>query len=109
LLDKVRRALPEKDRQLAALLNGSCELKSTEGDTIVLGFFHTFHLERMESSDYIPALEKAFSAELGRTVTVRYEHAPRQPNPEASAKSPKGGHLAQAARELGARAIPPED
>jgi DNA polymerase III subunit gamma/tau len=109
ILDNVRRALYDTDRSLAALLNGSCEVKSTEGDTVVLGFYHTFHLERAETSNYRPALEEAFSAELGRPVTVKYEHSPQQPRPDAPRNTPKGGHLVQAAREMGARALPPED
>ena len=42
----VRAACKETDKKLAALLNGSCEVKSSEGDKLVLGFYHTFHLER---------------------------------------------------------------
>ena len=46
LLARVRVALRETDKPLDALLNGSCEVVSSEGDRVVLGFFHTFHLER---------------------------------------------------------------
>jgi DNA polymerase III, subunit gamma and tau len=107
LLERVRQSLKESDKQLSALLNGSCELKSSEGETVVLGFYHTFHLERIERGGYKAKLEEAFSVALGRKVTVVYEHSPQE---RASAdKQRTGGHLVQAAREMGARAVPRQD
>jgi DNA polymerase-3 subunit gamma/tau len=106
LLERVRVALKDTDRQLAALLNGSCEVTSQEGDTVVLGFYHTFHLERFDSGAYRKQLDEVFSAVLGRTVQVKYEHAPRERGPEARAQ---GGHLVKAAQQLGARTISPTD
>ena len=108
VLDRVRLALKDTDKQLSALLNGSCELKSAEGDSVVLGFYHTFHLERVEGGGFRPRLEEAFSAELGRKVNVVFEHAPRASRGSEDEK-PKGGHLVQAARELGARAVPSDE
>ncbi len=105
LLEQVRQASKETDKQLSALLNGSCEVKSTEGDTVVLGFYHTFHLERIEAGPYAGRLDELFSAALGRPVKVAYEHSPRS-GPATSDRAVAGGHLVQAARELGARAIP---
>jgi DNA polymerase-3 subunit gamma/tau len=105
LLTRVRAALRETDKPLDALLNGSCEVLSSEGDKVVLGFFHTFHLERAESGATKKALEAAFSAAVGHEVTIKLEHAPRERPP---AGERKGGHLVQAARELGARERPPD-
>ncbi len=105
LLERVRLAGKEGDRQLSALLNGSCEVLSAEGGTVVLGFFHTFHLERVESGAYQDQLDELFSNALGRKVEVKYEHAPRDRDPERA--QPKGGHLVKAARELGARTVSP--
>jgi hypothetical protein len=107
LLTTVRNALNETDKPLAALLNGSCEVKSSEGDKVVLGFYHTFHLERVETGGSKPKLEAAFSTALGRKVTIALEHAPRDRPAEGEPR--KGGHLVQAARELGARAVPRKD
>ena len=101
LLDRVRQTCKETDKQLSGLLNGSCEVKSEEGDLITLGFYHTFHLERVESGPYAQRLEELFSSVLGRPVRVAFEHAPRA----RVATQSKGGHLVQAARELGARPI----
>lgn len=107
LLDRVRQSLKESEKQLSALLNGSCELKSSEGGTVVLGFFHTFHLERIERGGFKGKLEEAFSIALGRRMTVVYEHSPQE-RPTGD-KQRTGGHLVQAARELGARAVPRQD
>jgi DNA polymerase-3 subunit gamma/tau len=104
LLTRVRAAVRETDKKLDGLLNGSCEVVSSEGDKVVLGFFHTFHLERAESGTNRQSLEKAFSAELGRTVKVSLEHTPREPRNEQR----KSGHLVEAARQLGAKDRPPE-
>ncbi|MCH8051857.1 MAG: DNA polymerase III subunit gamma/tau [Chloroflexi bacterium] len=103
LLASVRQASREGDRQLSALLNGSCEVLSAEGDTVVLGFYHTFHLERVESGAYQEPLDELFSTALGRKVEVKYEHAPRDRSSETP--EPKGGHLVKAAQELGARTV----
>jgi hypothetical protein len=107
LLERVRQSLKESEKQLSALLNGSCELKSSEGEIVVLGFFHTFHLERIERGAFKGKLEKEFSIALGRKVTVVYEHSPQER--ATGDKQRTGGHLAQAARELGARAVPRQD
>ena len=65
LLDKVRQACKDTDKQLSGLLNGSCEVKSEEGDVVTLGFYHTFHLERIESGPYAQRLEELFSTRAG--------------------------------------------
>lgn len=106
LLANVRAALNETDKNLGALLNGSCEVVSNEGDKVVLGFFHTFHLERVETGGYRAALEGAFSAALGRKISIKFEHAPRE-RPAGNGPR-KGGHLVRAARDLGARERPRE-
>jgi DNA polymerase-3 subunit gamma/tau len=101
LLERVRQACKDTDKQLSGLLNGSCEVKSEKEDSVTLGFYHTFHLERIESGPHAQRLEELFSAVLGRPVKIAFEHAPR----ERVASTSKGGHLVQAARELGARPV----
>ena len=100
LIDRVRGVCNEADKQLSALLNGSCEITSTEGDTVVMGFYHTFHLERIENGPFSQRLHELFSQVLGKTVDVKFEHVQRQAEERPK---PSGGHLVQAARELGAR------
>jgi hypothetical protein len=102
LLERVRQACKESNKELSALLNGSCEVKSAEGGSVVLGFYHTFHLERIESGPQKQQLDQVFSAVLGRPIQVSYEHAPRE---RTTVPPAKGGHLVIAAQELGARTI----
>jgi hypothetical protein len=105
LLTRVREACREAakqgDKQLDALLNASCEVKSLEDDVLTVGFYHTFHLERMEAGGYAARLGELASQALGRPVSVALVHSPRRPEPGKI----KGGHLVQAARELGAKPI----
>ncbi|MEE8347314.1 MAG: hypothetical protein V3S20_08210, partial [Dehalococcoidia bacterium] len=101
LLTQAREIFKESDKQLAALLNASCEVKSLEGDVLILGFYHTFHLERMEAGSYADRLNEVLSQVLGKPIKVELVHSPRKPTPGKI----KGGHLVQAARELGAKPI----
>jgi DNA polymerase-3 subunit gamma/tau len=101
LLTQAREICKESDKQLAALLNASCEVKSLEGDVLILGFYHTFHLERMEAGSYADRLNEVLSQVLGKPIKVELVHSPRKPTPGKI----KGGHLVQAARELGAKPI----
>ena len=76
-------------------------MKSLEGDTLTVGFYHTFHLERMEAGGYAARLGELASQVLGRAVRAQLVHSPRRPEPGKI----KGGHLVQAARELGAKPV----
>jgi hypothetical protein len=102
LLERVRLACREVDKILAGLLNGSCEVLAVEDDAVVLGFYHTFHLERAESEPNAGKLTKLFGDALGRSVTIRFE---KHAAPERSQSGGSGGHLVQAAKELGARPV----
>jgi DNA polymerase-3 subunit gamma/tau len=102
LLARVREACKESDKQLTALLNASCEVKSLEGEVLTLGFYHTFHLERVEAGGYAGRLGELVSQALGKQVRVELAHSPRRPTPGKI----KSGHLVQAARELGAKPVP---
>jgi DNA polymerase-3 subunit gamma/tau len=104
LLTRVYQMCRESDKTLAAILNGSCEVKAVEGDSVTLAFYHTFHLERAESEPNAGKIRGLFAQALGRPVKIAYEHAPR----ERPSGPVKGGHLVQAARELGARPVVPE-
>ena len=59
----------------------------------------------IEAGPFAGRLDELFSAALGRPVKVVYEHSPRN-RPAPSDRPAPGGRLVQAARELGARAIP---
>ncbi len=101
LLERVRQACRDADKNLGFLLNGSCEVRSVDEDMVVLGFYFPFHLERAETEPNPTTLARVFSQVLGRTVRVTVELAPR----ERSAAPARGGHLVEAAKELGARPV----
>ncbi len=105
IVARVRQACKDTDKQLSALLNGSCEATSVDGELVTLGFYHTFHLERIEQGAFGPRLGELFSAELGRPVKVAVVHSPRAPTPGRI----EAGHLVRAAQELGARPLRPFD
>ncbi|MFB3053641.1 MAG: hypothetical protein ACE1ZT_07210, partial [Dehalococcoidia bacterium] len=98
---RVRDACKETDKKLSALLNASCEVTLLEEDVLTLGFYHTFHLERMEAGGYADRLSELVSQELGKPMTAKLVHSPRRPTPGKV----KSGHLVQAAQELGAKPI----
>ncbi|MBI1885580.1 MAG: DNA polymerase III subunit gamma/tau, partial [Chloroflexi bacterium] len=87
-LERVRLACKDVHKQVAGLLNGSCEVKALEGDTIVLGVYYGFHLEKIDDPANRRVIEGVASQLLGRPVTIRCERA-EEPPPQRT----RGGHL----------------
>jgi len=100
LLERIRQACKEIDKRVAAYLNNSCQVMALEGDTIVLGFYFAFHQGKIDAEANRRIVEEAASQVLGRPAHIQcvLTHMPRE------AKVPSG-HLARAARELGARPL----
>jgi len=90
-----------------ALLNSGCAIVGLEDGTIVFGLRHEPLAEKMNSGDggaYLQALREAVQQILGSEYDVRCVFDDRASTPRATAGS-AGGHLVQAARELGARLV----
>ena len=86
---------------LAAWLNDSCQVLAMDGDELRLGFYHAIHLNKIENDGRTLVEQKAEEL-LKRPVTLVVERIERS----APASRPaKGGHLAAAARELGAKPV----
>ena len=100
---------------LAAWLNGSCEVVSAisensettptswdmDGDELKLGFYHPIHLQKI-ANDGRTLVEQQASELLKRPVTLAVERIEKA----APARPPaKGGHLAKAARDMGAKPV----
>ena len=97
---------------LAAWLNGSCEVRSDitektpnswdmDGDELKLGFYHPIHLQKI-NNDGRTLVEQQARELLKRPVTLAVERIEKA----APARPPaKGGHLAKAAREMGAKPV----
>ncbi len=86
---------------LAAWLNGSCEVISMEGAELELGFYHPLHMSKVDK-DCRTLVEQQAEALLERPVTLKVSKIERSATTGAV---PKGGHLAEAARDLGAKPV----
>ena len=105
LLRRIRLACKEVDHRVAAYLNGTCEVKSLENGVLVLAFYQQFglHREKIETPDSRRIVEEAASRLLSQTITLECTVCERQ---RAEGKpSMRGGHLVQAARQMGARPV----
>ncbi len=105
LLQRIRLACKEVDHRVAAYLNGTCEIKSLENGVLVLAFYQqsNFHREKIDTPDNRRIVEEAASRLMGQTITVECTVCERQ---RAEGKpSMRGGHLVQAARQMGARPV----
>ena len=88
---------------LAAWLNGSCEVLAMDGEELKLGFYHPIHMQKI-ANDGRTLVEQKAEELLKRPVTLAVERIERS----APASRPaKGGHLAEAAREMGAKPVEP--
>ncbi|UCH86580.1 MAG: DNA polymerase III subunit gamma/tau [Dehalococcoidia bacterium] len=105
LLQRIRLACKGVDHRVAAYLNGTCEIKSLEDGVLVLAFYQQFglHKGKIETPDNRRIVAEAASRLVGQTITVECTVCERQ---RAEGKpSMRGGHLVQAAREMGARPV----
>jgi hypothetical protein len=93
------------DHRLAAYLNGTCEVKSLENGVLVLAFYQQFglHREKIETPAGRRIVEEAASRLLGQTITLECTVCERQT--AEGRPSMRGGHLVQAARQMGARPV----
>ena len=97
LYERCRMAQPG----LAAWLNGSCEVLAMDGDELKLGFYHPIHMQKI-ANDGRTLVEQKAEELLQRPVRLSVERIERS----APARRPaKGGHLADAARAMGAKPI----
>ena len=89
---------------LAAYLNGSCEVLAMDGDELKLGFYHPIHMDKI-ANDGRTLVEQKAEELLKRPVTLAVERIERSA-PES--RPARGGHLAAAAREMGAKPVESE-
>ncbi len=86
---------------LAAWLNGSCEVLTMDGDELKLGFYHRIHMEKI-ANDGRTLVEQKAEELLKRPVTLTVEHIERS---KPATRPARGGHLAAAARKMGAKPV----
>ena len=90
-----------------ALLNSGCAIIAVDNGAIVFGLRHEHLAEKMNSGEdgaYLQALREAVQQIIGGEYDIRCVFDPQAATPR-SATGASGGHLVQAAREMGARLV----
>ena len=90
-----------------ALLNSGCAITAVDNGAIVFGLRHESLAEKMNSGDggaYLQALREAVQQVMGQEYDIRCVFDPQAATPRSAAGA-SGGHLVQAAREMGARLV----
>ena len=91
--------------RMAGYLNGSCEVIAMDGDEIELGFYYPFHQQKVESDGRV-VIEQQAEVILGRPVRLKTRLIDR--DGAAAKKAPRGGHLAETAKSIGATPVAKE-
>ncbi|MBI4294876.1 MAG: DNA polymerase III subunit gamma/tau [Chloroflexi bacterium] len=86
---------------LDAFLRSACEPVALEKDTLVLGFYHSFHKEKIENPKYLHLVEKKLNQVFGGPYRVKCVLTEQ--------KKKTSEHLIKAALEMGARIVDRED
>lgn len=97
LYDSCRMVNP----RLAGWLNGSCKVLAMEGDELELGFFAPMHMQKVDT-DCRSLVEQQAEIILGRPVRLRVRQIDKE---QQAQRAPRGGHLAEAARAMGATPV----
>ncbi len=84
---------------LDAFLRSACEPVAIEGDTLVLGFYHPFHKDRIENPKYRHLVENKLAERFGTPSKVHCILKLRAKPPAAE------DHLVKAVLEMGGRII----
>jgi DNA polymerase-3 subunit gamma/tau len=90
-----------------ALLNSGCSITGIDDGIVTFSFRHEPLVEKMNSGEggaYLQALREAVQKVLGASYDVRCVYDPQASSARSAGATP-GGHLVQAARELGARVV----
>jgi len=90
-----------------ALLNSGCAITAVDNGAIVFGLRHEHLAEKMNSGEdgaYLQALREAVQQIIGGEYDIRCVFDPQAATPRSAAGA-SGGHLVQAAREMGARLV----
>ncbi|MFU8795727.1 MAG: DNA polymerase III subunit gamma/tau [Dehalococcoidia bacterium] len=86
---------------LDAFLRSACDPLSLEDDTLVLGFYYSFHKEKIEDAKYRHLVERKLAEVFGRPYKIRciLVDQKKEFEPEARIQNP----VIKAALEMGAR------
>ena len=85
---------------LDALLRSACKPMALEDDTLILGFYYTFHKEKIEDPKYRHLVEKKLKEVFGQPYKIKCTLIDQDKN--ISPQSKKQSPLIKAALEMGA-------
>ena len=88
---------------LDAFLRSACEPVDVEGDTLVLGFYYSFHMEKIDSPQCRHLIEAKLEQKFGNLKKIRCILKPK------AKQRAVNGHLVRAAMEMGAKITNVED
>ena len=86
------------DVKLAAWLNGSCRVLAMDGELLELGFDKSMHMQKVDT-DCRVLVEQQAEVILNRPVRLQVRMIEKE---QMTRRPPRSGHLAEAARALGA-------
>jgi DNA polymerase III subunit gamma/tau len=86
---------------LDAFLRSACEPVDLQGDTLVLGFYYSFHKEKIEDAKYQHLVEKKLKEVFGQPYKIRCVLVDHKR--EDASKVKKRNPLVEAALEMGAK------
>jgi DNA polymerase-3 subunit gamma/tau len=89
------------NQRAAAWLNGSCEVLTIGEDELAMGFYRKIHMEKV-ATEVRTLVEQQAEALLGRPVRLNVSLMSPETQNE---RKPRGGHLAAAARAMGATPV----
>jgi hypothetical protein len=89
------------NQKAAAWLNGSCEVVTIGEDELAMGFYRKIHMDKV-ATEVRTLVEQQAEGILGRPVQLKVSLLDRE---SATERKPKGGHLAAAARAMGATPV----
>ncbi|HID85886.1 MAG TPA: DNA polymerase III subunit gamma/tau [Anaerolineae bacterium] len=88
---QVLAAIKPHSRNVEALLK-SCEPIAVEGSTVTLGFYYTFHKEKIEEPQHAALVERVLSQVLGAPHRIKCTLSPRDQRRVKKEKRPKTKH-----------------
>jgi DNA polymerase-3 subunit gamma/tau len=94
------------NHRTGALLNSGCDIIEASEEEIVFGFRFEMHVDKINTAENLGALQEAVDGVLGQGRRVRCVFA--EGLRPARATRGRGGHLVEAAQEMGARVISDE-
>ncbi|MCK9518719.1 MAG: DNA polymerase III subunit gamma/tau [Dehalococcoidia bacterium] len=86
--------------RLGAWLNGSCKVLTIDEDSFELGFFRQVHMQKVDT-DCRTLVEQQAEILLGRPVRLKVSLLEKEQQ-QSKRSAPRTGHLAEAAKAMGA-------